>query len=338
MNLSLSFREQLVGRLAVVGEELDQLVAQLNQRLKFGLNGSLIVGDGGIDGVTSQLQAVQVLSATSLVGSIKLDGRTEFLSGPWVFDPPGPRRAVLKPAQISGATNNFAPLGIENAIGLMVEPSGSGVSLTGLQDLVRRQRLLFVRNRDSTNVVTLKHADAGSTAEHRFDLPFGVDLTLGPGQGTWLFYDNDRGRWTSISDATGGQIPFPATQNASSNANTLDDYEEGTWTPTYTGYTGAVTTNLAKYTKIGNVVYCWLDFTGTSNTNALTFTLPFTSISALSTIVGAAVDNGAAQTGPPRLDFVAASATVTAYRLFDGTAWTNAGAKAMRIMFHFYDA
>lgn len=29
-----------------------------------------------------------------------------------------------------------------------------------------------------------------------------------------------------------GQIVFPATQNASSNANTLDDYEEGTWTPT----------------------------------------------------------------------------------------------------------
>ena len=35
---------------------------------------------------------------------------------------------------------------------------------------------------------------------------------------------------TSPSSGTG--IAFPATQNASSDANTLDDYEEGTWTPT----------------------------------------------------------------------------------------------------------
>jgi len=34
-----------------------------------------------------------------------------------------------------------------------------------------------------------------------------------------------------ISAAGAGQIQFPATQNASSNANTLDDYEEGSWTP-----------------------------------------------------------------------------------------------------------
>jgi len=33
-----------------------------------------------------------------------------------------------------------------------------------------------------------------------------------------------------ISGASAGQIKFPATQNASADANTLDDYEEGTWT------------------------------------------------------------------------------------------------------------
>ena len=34
-----------------------------------------------------------------------------------------------------------------------------------------------------------------------------------------------------LSASGAGQILFPATQNASSGANTLDDYEEGTWTP-----------------------------------------------------------------------------------------------------------
>ena len=57
-----------------------------------------------------------------------------------------------------------------------------------------------------------------------------------------------------------GQIVFPATQNASANANTLDDYEEGTWTPVGQGASGSAgaysqTSFGANYTKIGNLVY-----------------------------------------------------------------------------------
>ena len=62
-----------------------------------------------------------------------------------------------------------------------------------------------------------------------------------------------------ISGASGGQIKFPATQNASSNANTLDDYEEGTWTPTqgtFDTWTSPVFS--ATYTKIGRLVTVFL--------------------------------------------------------------------------------
>ena len=60
-----------------------------------------------------------------------------------------------------------------------------------------------------------------------------------------------------VAGSSGGitGLTFNATQSASAGANTLDDYEEGTWTPgvggdaTYTGRYG-------KYTKIGNVVTC----------------------------------------------------------------------------------
>jgi hypothetical protein len=51
-------------------------------------------------------------------------------------------------------------------------------------------------------------------------------------------------------------IAFPATQSASADANTLDDYEEGTWTPSQgSGLTvvGAFS-SAGKYTKIGRVV------------------------------------------------------------------------------------
>ena len=60
------------------------------------------------------------------------------------------------------------------------------------------------------------------------------------------------------TSANGTGITFPATQSASSNANTLDDYEEGTWTPVFrdgiAGTAATAATSFGSYTKIGNVV------------------------------------------------------------------------------------
>jgi len=57
------------------------------------------------------------------------------------------------------------------------------------------------------------------------------------------------------TSATGIGIAFPATQSASTDANTLDDYEEGTWTPTDGSGAGLTfTTAVGNYTKIGRVV------------------------------------------------------------------------------------
>jgi len=54
---------------------------------------------------------------------------------------------------------------------------------------------------------------------------------------------------------TGG-IAFPATQVAVTDVNTLDDYEEGTWTPIDSSGAGLGFVVVAGlYTKIGNVVF-----------------------------------------------------------------------------------
>jgi hypothetical protein len=58
------------------------------------------------------------------------------------------------------------------------------------------------------------------------------------------------------TSASGVGVAFPATQSASSDANTLDDYEEGTWTPTLDAFTLGNGTATGYYTKIGNVVTC----------------------------------------------------------------------------------
>jgi len=62
-------------------------------------------------------------------------------------------------------------------------------------------------------------------------------------------------------------------------ANALDDYEEGTWTPTAHGYTGSNTTNNCFYTKIGRLVIATFRITWpslTSSTSAEIRGLPFT--------------------------------------------------------------
>lgn len=83
-----------------------------------------------------------------------------------------------------------------------------------------------------------------------------------------------------ISGASAGQIKFPATQNPSADANTLDDYEEGNWTPADGSSSSlSITVNSATYTKIGRAVFiqCSVTYpvTVSSNLNQLSG-LPFT--------------------------------------------------------------
>ena len=83
--------------------------------------------------------------------------------------------------------------------------------------------------------------------------------------------------------ASGSGITFPATQSASTGANTLDDYEEGTWSPVLggSGGTSGQTYNFrqANYTKVGNAVTCevliQLTATGTITGNLQLQGLPF---------------------------------------------------------------
>lgn len=77
------------------------------------------------------------------------------------------------------------------------------------------------------------------------------DATTGKLAQNSAFLIDDSGYVSSF----GGQITFPATQASSAGANTLDDYEEGTFTPTYAssgGGTPTYNTQYGGYTKIGN--------------------------------------------------------------------------------------
>jgi len=85
---------------------------------------------------------------------------------------------------------------------------------------------------------------------------------------------------------TGGQIAFPATASASADANTLDDYEEGTWTPTDASGAGLSLSNTSGncfYTKVGRTVTVTFRLTypsTASGSTAVVGGLPFLSIDA----------------------------------------------------------
>jgi hypothetical protein len=88
---------------------------------------------------------------------------------------------------------------------------------------------------------------------------------------------------SSAIPSSGTGITFPATQSASSDANTLDDYEEGTFTPamTFGGGSTGITYNRQKgfYAKIGRnvyfAIYVSLSSKGSSTGSAKITGLPF---------------------------------------------------------------
>jgi len=99
----------------------------------------------------------------------------------------------------------------------------------------------------------------------------------------------------SVGNATpstsGAGITFPATQSASSDANTLDDYEEGTFTATLTGATTAPSTPITTtgaYVKIGKEVtitfgFSFVDTTGASG-SCLVTGMPFSAHGTIPTV------------------------------------------------------
>ena len=143
--------------------------------------------------------------------------------------------------------------------------------------------------------------DTSATATKKItvaEMKLGIMPAPGPIGGT----TPSTGAFTTLSATTGaavggatagtGGLAFPATAVAVADANTLDDYEEGTFTPTITAITGSFTTiinQVGKYTKIGNVVNVYISFAissiGTATTGFNAGNLQFANVAAVNSPV-----------------------------------------------------
>ena len=111
---------------------------------------------------------------------------------------------------------------------------------------------------------------------------------LSDGDGNVEFTAKDGSSWAlpGATVQTGTGITFPATQSASSDPNTLDDYEEGSFTPTVRGSVTAGTftyntgNTFGRYVKVGPLVNFQLAVQTTAGSsatgNAQVASLPFT--------------------------------------------------------------
>ena len=163
---------------------------------------------------------------------------------------------------LAGLQGNYAVLQLNASVGSLIDFSVSGTDTRG--------RIIYD---NTTNAMAFGTTDG--TARLTIDGSGGVKAlnTISVGNAT--------------PSTSGAGITFPATQSASSDANTLDDYEEGTWTPGFAfgGGTTGMTYNAAtggRYTKIGRLVNVvgFLSFTNKGSSSGLaTLTgLPFTPV------------------------------------------------------------
>lgn len=137
-----------------------------------------------------------------------------------------------------------------------------------------------------------------------------------------------------------GQVKFPATQNPSSDANTLDDYEEGSFTPgvSFGGGTTGVTysAQIGSYTKIGRHVEASLRVTlsakGSSTGAAKITGLPFAAGTGAAYYVGSVgfAFGMSSLTGVIRAAAVASASAINLYQtgasgdsLLNDTFFTN---------------
>jgi cytoskeletal protein CcmA (bactofilin family) len=151
----------------------------------------------------------------------------------------------------------------------------------------------------------------------------------------------ERFRITSagVLDLLKGQIKFPATQNASSDANTLDDYEEGTITPTLLGSSSNPTQTYDSrggfYQKIGNRVFYTIriEMNGSGisagSGDLIIGGLPFTianDVNNYGAVTGIPSGFGTGQHGAPTNGYHSINETLLRLQVYDNDGGNIAGA------------
>ena len=198
-------------------------------------------------------------------------------------------------------TNNLERLRIESNGQLNIGGGAAGPS----------NAKLFIAGTNSTNYLTIRNTSASDSDGGRWN-NIRFQGTQSGGEVSDLVHlqgnhhgssDDEKGAFeVLINDGNDGDSPNKRIRVDSDGlkfntdtaaANALDDYEEGTFTPTVAqgGSVSSYTLQRGSYTKIGDFVHCQIDLyiNGTGDGNAVRFGgLPFTSVNQATLAFGGA--------------------------------------------------
>jgi hypothetical protein len=183
----------------------------------------------------------------------------------------------------------------------------------------------FYKWAGASNLFYAWRIEVANTADIGFDIKTGGSSATAIGSeslSSVLLLGADKSATFSGTINANAGINFPDTQVASSDVNTLDDYEEGNFTVTIISGdgTGAISAEEGEYVKIGKVVHFRITFTVSANfTNTGIDGLPFqsTNSGSPSSIVGGFGVMTSASNDEPI--FASVSAGTTQVYFYSGT-------------------
>jgi hypothetical protein len=198
----------------------------------------------------SQLTAITTLTpATDVLPVVDVGGVTKKITTNQILGSGG--TATLASATITGAATVGTTLGVTSSLTV-----GTGANSAVQKAAILGGYTVFENSAGTGNpsITFNNDTDTGILNNGANVLQFntaGVERARFNQTGAFVLYGGTAG-------ATGIGVAFPTTQSASSDANTLDDYVEATFSPTIVGSTTAGTatysTQLGRYTKIGRLV------------------------------------------------------------------------------------
>jgi hypothetical protein len=168
---------------------------------------------------------------------------------------------TISTAQVVSLTSSLALLGATSGSVAMTAPAVAGTQAYTLPSAypTAAGQVLSSTTLGVMSWATSGGSPGGSTTQVQYNNAGAFGGVSGfTTDGTRVTASTTIGVGGATPSTSGSGITFPATASISSNANTLDDYEEGTWTPAVTfggGSTGITySAQGGTYTKIGNTV------------------------------------------------------------------------------------
>jgi len=170
------------------------------------------------------------------------------------------------------------PKELSSTPGIIDSSNATAITINSSEN-VKFENVVGINKDVNTAVALSVGADATSTTSYGLEITNSTANTrfLVDGEGSSIFYKTNNAEAMRF-DATSGNLKFASGQgidfsdtndgSGSMSSEVLDDYEEGTWTPTLP-QGGTITQLTAQYTKIGRFVnaYCYAIFAPTNDSN-----------------------------------------------------------------------